>query len=453
MKKPKVVLIGAGSLFFARQAIWAMNHLEGLRGGTLALVDCDAANLNRMVRLAELVSENTGSGLTVEGSLDCRDVLAGADFVILSFADRNAHFRKIDCEVSEKYGIRMCSGDSIGPGGVFRAARELPVILRIAKEIEEICPEAWVINYINPSAVNGIGLMRHTKLKSFALCDGHYPVAGFKRNYMELAGLDPKVDNPDDFKMNIAGINHFSWAVSITYRGEDMAPRIRKSWEEKSKGERDEGYAKSRFNATYGKELYDLFGCIPTIVSHTKEYVPYWQGHNVAPSPHVPLSIFDCEERVEITRKMWEEVDAYLEGSKPIEEFNKQTKSDIATDIVEAMWTGSGGPFYLSTANGDAVGNLPPDAFLELLCDVSMEGPKPRKVGDMPLGLRGLQMQVLDTHELTVEGIVKKDITLLRRALVTDPIVNTIADADAVLEEILEKEADVLGYLREPVAV
>ncbi len=107
--KPKVVIVGAGSLFFGRKAVWAMNHLSGLAGGTLALVDNDPENLDRMLRFAELMTEAAGSGTKVEAYSHYRDALPGADFVVLSFSARNAHYRKIDCEISAKYGIRTCT--------------------------------------------------------------------------------------------------------------------------------------------------------------------------------------------------------------------------------------------------------------------------------------------------------------------------------------------------------
>src|SRR5690606_30269380 len=126
---------------------WQMVHSEYLNQGTLAFVDTDKEKLNKMVTLARMAASEAGVPLRVEGSTDRKDVLPGADFVVLSFADNTVKYRGIDCAISEKYGIRMCSGDTIGPGGIFRAMRELPVIMACAKDIEELCPDAWVINY------------------------------------------------------------------------------------------------------------------------------------------------------------------------------------------------------------------------------------------------------------------------------------------------------------------
>jgi alpha-galactosidase len=141
---------------------------------------------------------------------------------------------------------------------------------------------------------------------------------------------------------------------------------------------------------------------------------------------------------------MWDEVDNYNSGVKPIDDFYTQYRSDHAIDVIGAMWSGNKHQYYINTANNGAVTNLPADSYLELLCDVSMDGPVPMHVGEFPLGLRALQMQVLDTHELTVEAIVKRDKTILRRAMLTDPIVNSESDADAIISELLTAQRDAL---------
>lgn len=214
---PKVVVIGAGSLFFGRQSIWQMVHSPYLNQGTLALVDTDEERLSKMVKLAEMVAKENNVSLKIEGSVDRRQVLPGADFVVLSFAEESVKYRGIDCQVSLKYGIRMCSGDTIGPGGIFRAMRELPVIMECAKDIEELCPDAWVINYINPSTVHGIALHRYApNLKSFALCDSHH-MPHKKAYYAVRAGIigdnsqfTEEINQKFDFC--IAGVNHFTWS-------------------------------------------------------------------------------------------------------------------------------------------------------------------------------------------------------------------------------------------------
>jgi len=450
-QSPKVVIIGAGSLFFGRQAIWQMTHSEHLNKGTLSLVDTDPVNLQRMATLAQKVIAHTGVPLKLETSTVARDVLPGADFVVLSFADRSAKFRGIDCKVSAKYGIRMCSGDTIGPGGIFRTLREFPHILAYAREVEELCPDAWLINYINPTASNGIGLQRLVPgVKSFALCDGlHMP--HIKQRYAARAGIcgkdDPLTPELDrDFDFRITGVNHFTWLVKAAYKGEDMSPRIAEKLRDEAAKETDGGDtgAKALFNARISYELYQAFGYVPTCVAHTKEYVRFWQGHNVVAETTPPLTLWDTATRLERHADMWREVDQYNLGVEPIEKFIKTTGPDHATDIIETMWAGLKKPFFINTPQRGAVPNMPDDAFLELLCDVDMNGPHPRPVGPAPVGLRGLWQQVLDAHELSIEAAVSGDREQLFRAFICDPLVSYQADAKAIIAELLEIEKDAL---------
>jgi len=451
IQHPKVVIIGAGSLFFGRQGIWQMVTSPYLNQGTLALVDIDEEKLNKMMKLANLVKEHAGVKLKIEGSTERKDVLKGADFVVLSFAKDTVRYRGIDCEISVKYGVRMCSGDTIGPGGIFRAMRELPVILECAKDIEALCPDAWVINYINPTAVNGLALRRYApKLKSFALCDGlHMPHV--KRNYAIRAGI---INSPDEyteeiaskFDFRIAGVNHFTWLIKAEFEGKDVTPQIAESLKVAAAKETDGGDvgAKSAYNNAIGYELYKIFGYIPTCVGHTKEYVPFWQGWGKTADKIPPLSIWETEARYKRHEEMWKEVDSYIEGKQPIQKFLETYGPDHATDIIENMVGNLGKPFYINTFNMGAVTNIADDAFLELCCQVTMDGIKPYPVGEMPRGIRGMQEKVLDTHELTAEAIYECNFSKLRRAFMTDPIICSISDADNIIKELLEAEKDVL---------
>jgi len=450
IQHPKVVVIGAGSLFFGRQSIWQMVHSPYLNTGTLALVDTDAERLEKMAALAERVIAANGVPLALEASTERQDVLSGADFVVLSFADRSVKFRGIDCAVAKRYGIRMCSGDTIGPGGIFRAMREFLVILECASDIERLCPDAWVINYVNPTAVHGLGLKRYApQLKSFALCDGlHMPHV--KCRYAVKAGIVGSEDEYTDeidrrFDLRIAGVNHFTWMLRAEYDGQDVMPRIAEAirLEAEQESDVDRG-AKARFNATIGYMLYQAFGYIPTCVAHTKEYLRFWQGLGKSEELLPPLSIWETEDRYKLHDAMWQQIDDFVSGKVPISEYMTSFGPDHATDIIENMVGNLGKPFYINTLNQGAVTNMADDAFLELCCDVDLNGPRPRPVGEMPRGLHGLQQLVLDTHELTAEAVVTCDRALLRRAMLTDPLANSIADADAIIEELLEAERDAL---------
>ncbi len=447
---PKVVVIGAGSLFFGRQAIWQMSQSSHLREGCLALVDSDPQRLDKMGRLAEMVAARTGAPLSIQVAADWKDVLPGADFVVLSFARDTVRYRDLDCQISAKYGLRMCSGDTIGPGGIMRALRDLPAVLDCADDVARLCPDAWLINYINPSAVNGIALARFKPaVKSFALCDSlHMPHV--KIRYALLAGL---LDEPSqwnealdaDFDLRIAGVNHFTWMLRAEMRECDVRPQIVAALRQRAATADTAGQgAKALHNDAIACQLYDIFGSLPVCVAHTKEYLRFYQGHGLLPGDIPPLSIWESEPRYARHADMWHEVDEVLNGALPVSDFLRRHGPDHATDIIETMAGGLERPYYINTANRGAVSNLPEDAFLELLCDVDKDGPRPQEVGEMPRGLRGMTQLVLDTHELTAEAVARGNFALLRRALMTDPLTNSIADADAMLRELLDAQREAL---------
>lgn len=455
MRGPKVAVIGAGSYFFGKPAIWNMVNSEILRNGTLALVDTNPATLDTMMQLAKRAISATNAPTRLVGSTDRREVIADADFVVLTFSFRNAHYRGIDTRIAAKYGVTMCSSDTIGPGGIFRALREIPEILSVARDVRELCPDAWLINFINPSTVNGIALMRHApEVKSFALCDGnHLPYA--EAGYMRMAGVLPedfdawKQAVPDEiakkFSCKIAGINHCTFLTECSFDGQNRMGHIHDYLKRQAAAEWEKepsSKAKPRLNMNYALELFELYGAFPTAVSHTKEYVPFYQGFGVSPATPEPIICFDAYNRDAEMKAAWAETEKLAKGETPIGEFLQASHGDHATDIIESMWGKLGKQFFINTANRGAVKNMPVDALLELRCEVDMQGPRPLPFGDMPRGILGLQMQVLDTHELTAEAAVTCDRATLLKAMCCDPIVNNIGDAKNIIAELLQAESD-----------
>ncbi len=451
-KSPNLVILGAGSYFFGREAIYNAVNSPILRSGTLNLVDTDEKVLDTMLRLARRAKEHAGAPLEINGSTDRRTVLKNADFVVLTFSFRNAYYRQMDTMISKKYGVTMCSGDTIGPGGIFRSLRELPEILRIARDVRELAPDAWVINLVNPTAVHGLGLMRHAPdLHSFALCDDlHDP---YKRAaYLFRCGITPKIEIPIDpeqdekFDLQILGVNHCNFVVKCTYDGQDRMENLRQ-WAAR---EAEQEYlrppmrhdSKQHYNHQFALQLFDLYGAYPNALGHIKEYVPFFQGYGVSPITPEPIVPFDGFRRDGEMRTAWRETEQMADGTIPIETFFRKGKGDHATDIIESMWGGLGKRFYINTPNRGAVPNMPEDAFLELRCDLDRNGPRPIPSVPLPHGVLGLTQQVLDTHELTVEAAVSCDRRILLRALASDPIVNNLGDAKNIMNELLELERD-----------
>ncbi len=447
-KGPKIAVIGAGSMFFGRQAIKGVLSSQVLKSGTLVLVDTHQPTLEKMVTLAQRAKEHSGAPTRIEASVNRREVLAESDFVVLTFANDGIRYRGVDTEIAAKHGVLMCSSDTIGPGGIFRTLREAHEILAVARDVEELCPQAWVINYINPTSCNGILLMRHApKLKSFALCDGlHEPYQ--RQTLLRNVGLlGPEETNPDleaATRLRLGGINHFTWMWGFDVEGKSY---LDKYYDYIRKNANDENLvedSKSRNNGRYRLVLSEIFGAACMCVSHTKEYVSYWQNYTKNPYQIEAIRTFDAVKRQKRRDLVFEGIEDWGSAREDMASFFEKTATDHATDVIEGMWGNLGKQFYINQPNRGAISNLEDQAFLELLSDLDMQGPRPLAIGEMPRGIKGLTQQVLDTHELTVEAAVSCDRKVLRRAMLTDPLVNSIPDAEAIIKDLLEAQREAL---------
>jgi len=442
VKGPKVVLIGAGSVFFGRQTIWSMVSKPALSSGTLALVDTNERLLSTMERIARRAIKATGVSLKLEVSPDRQKVLKGADFVILAFAVEGVKLRGVDAEISQKHGIVMCSADTIGPGGIFRTLREVPRTLQVLEDVEALCPDAWVINWVNPTTAMGICAFRYApQIKSLAICDGpHNP--HFDHRLIWRAGLARWGDDPGEELMQnthirSGGINHFNWLTALSYRGKDLMGKVREWYLRQGKHGEDE---RTRTTSRMVVRLTDTVGSIPMCIHHTREYVPFFQGRGVDTKKSLRVKTWEVKVRQERMRRNWKDMRDIASGRRSVKDFLEKTTPDHASDIVESMWGGLGKKFYINTPNRGAVPNMAEDAFLELLCDVSLNEVRPLPYGPMPRPLPGMFQRVLDEHELAVEAAVTGDRQTLMKSFVASPLTYNLEDAENLIDELLRKE-------------
>ena len=448
MKGPKVVLIGAGSAFFGRQTIWSMVSKPALREGTLALVDVNSARLATMERIARRAIEAARVSLKLEVSTDRRKVLKGADFVTLAFAVEGVELRGLDAQVSTRQGMTMCSADTIGPGGTFRTLREVPRQNEILRDVRKLCPDAWVINWVNPTAAMGIAMMRHfPDLKSLAICDGpHNP--GFDNRLIVRAGLArDEAAVTDSLRSRVlirsGGVNHFNWLVEMSCAGRDLLPKIRQQLLNDVNAEHQHGgeLPKALLTARIASQLAEAIGYPPMCIWHTQEYLPYFQGHDVHKADGLRIKEWLVGKRREWMRECWADMKALATGRRPMADFLAKTKADHASDIIEAMWAGLPGKrFYINSPNRGAVPNMTDDAFLELPCVVDMNAVRPLPFGPMPRPLLGYLQRVLDEHELAVEAAVSCDRAILRKALLASMVAVSLPDVEACMNELLARE-------------
>ncbi len=415
---PKIVLIGAASAFFGRQTIWSMVSKETLASGTLALVDPNEERLGWLAQIAERAIAARVVDVKLEVATHHREVLEGADFVLLAFAVEGVKLRGVDAEISTKHGMIMCSADTIGPGGIMRTVREVPRQNEILNDIIDLCPDAWVINWVNPTTAMSIAMFRHfPQVKSFGLCDGpHNP--RFDENLIRRAGIvkdDETITDDILERTNIrsAGINHFNWLVEMTFDGEDVTPRIKEALKKASQEEHrvSAGDTEKRIRTNMiSYQLAEKLGYAPMCTWHTQEYLPYFQDHHVGGGDDaVTIKQWSVDERWKWMGDCWDDMKAIADGTRDIQDFLDNTWADHASDIIESMLTGNGKRYYINTPNNGAITNMTDDAYVEVLCDVDMNGPHALPFGDMPRPLLGKLQCVLDEHELAVEAGVTCD--------------------------------------------
>ncbi len=447
MKGPKVVLIGAGSVFFGRQTIWSMVMKESLRGGTLALVDLDKKKLGWMRAVAERCVKEAKSPLKIEVSDDRRKVLKNADFVVLAFANEGVKLRGNDADISTKHGMIMCSADTVGPGGIMRTIREVPRQNEILKDVEKLCPDAWVINWVNPTAAMGIAMMRNfPRLKTLAICDGpHNP--RFDNDLIVQAGIVKSADQITDalrssVKIRSGGVNHFNWLFEMTHKGKDMIPRIKESLKKASQSEHIASSEDGKVTLTnkIAHQLAEAVGYIPKCVWHTQEYLPYFQGHDVAKEEALTIRKWNIEVRRKWMDECWTDMQDIASGKRATSDFLEKTTADHASDIIGSMWSGKSRKFYINVRNNGAVTNLADDAYVEVPCVADMSAVMPLPFGPIPRPILGYAQRVLDEHELAVEAAVSCDRATLLKAFLASMVAVSIPDARNCMEEMLASE-------------
>jgi alpha-galactosidase len=421
-----------------------------LRDGILTLVEVDSTRLGWVEGLARRAIQASGANIKLEVSTDYREHLKGADFVILAFAVKGVELRDVDATISTRYGMTMSSGDTIGPGGTFRTLREVPRQAEILEEVRRVCPDAWVINWVNPTAAMGIAMMRHfPDLKSIAICDGpHNP--RFEDSLIVQAGLAPNVQSitpalRSRTKIRITGVNHFNWLTEMRYEDKDITPRVIEALRQASQDHHPIGASedgKVELANKIASQLASSIGNAPMCIWHTQEYVPYFMGHGINKADTFTIKQWRVDLRRKWMNEVWDEMEGLASGRLPIEPFLENTRPDHASDIIETMWTGNGRLYYINMPNNGAVTNMPDDAYLELPTYVELSGVRPLAYGKIPRPLTGFIQRVLDEHELAVEAAVTCDRRILRQAFLASMVTVNIADVDACIDEMLEAERE-----------
>lgn len=415
MRSTKIVFIGAASASFGPACLLDAIHCEGLAGSTLILVDIDAERLEIMARLARRLNEVSGAGLIIEHTTDRCQALPGAEFVINSIAiDRNELW-KLDWSIPLKHGIKQVLGENGGPGGLSHSLRNIPAILAICHDMERLCPEALFINFSNPESRVCLAIDKHTSIRSVGLCHGVY---------MGIESIG-RIAGESGFDVVAAGINHFTWFLSITKGNEDLYPLLR----EKSKHCAPDCLPLSR-------RTLEVFGLFPSPSDdHIGEYLPYaWEATG--------LEGYNFAAADQDREKQWALNVRLAVGDEYIHEYAKQRSGEKAFDIIRATLADTNELLLaVNIPNGGCISNLPADAVVEVPATVGAGGIIGQSVGELPEGIAALCNTQIAVQKLAVEAAVTGSRQIALQAMLADPVVQSAEAAEKCLDELLSVHA------------
>ena len=437
----KIVIIGAGSTVFTPGLIADLTGSTLFADATVALVDINARSAETMARYAERVARERGVGLRVESATDRREVLAGADFVTVTIAVGGARAWERDVRIPEAHGVYQTVGDSVGPGGVFRALRHVPELVAIAKDMEELCPDAWLFNYTNPLTALVRAVHKSSPVRCAGLCHG---VLHTREAIANGLGLPPA-----ELSLTAAGLNHLSWVLDLRHDGADVYPRYREltqSWlVSPPSGSSDpyEGFQE------VSARLMEMYGFYPLPGDrHVAEFFPFFLRQTGNGLGYGLQSGLDMTNEILASRdERWDRIADQAEGRSGLNRdlFDESREGERVVSIMEAIVTDR--PLLelaVNVRNDGLIPNLPPDAVVEVPGIVDGRGVHGIAVGALPEGIAGILAARARQQELTVDAALSGDRRLVLQALLADPLVPSVETAESMLDQALEAHAPYL---------
>ena len=433
----KITFMGAGSTVFAKNLLGDVMTNEVLRECEIALYDIDAQRLEDsnivLTSINEHTNENRAVIKTYLGVENRKEALRGADFVINAIQVGGYDpCTIIDFEVPKKYGLRQTIADTLGIGGIMRALRTIPVLEDFARDIEEVCPDAWFLNYTNPMAMLTGYMLRYTGVKTVGLC---HSVQACSQTILKDLGMEDKLEGRVD---KIAGINHMAWLLEIRDKdGNDLYPEIRRRAAEKNANEKHHDMVRYEYIKRFG------YYCTESS-EHNAEYNPLFiksKYPELIERYNIPLDeyIRRCIDQI----KRWDEQKKLIEaeGKIPV-----KPTHEYASGIMEAMITNK--PFTLGgniLNNGGVIENLPREACVEVPCVVNGNGITPCYMGKLPVALAAMNMTNINPQLITIEAARTRKRDMIYQAAMLEPHTAaelSIDDIVSMVDDLIEAHGD-----------
>jgi alpha-galactosidase len=409
-----IVFIGAGSVEFTRQLLRDIFSFPELGGVRIALHDIDAERLSVAEALAHRTAERHGAKPQIVASIDRRTALEGAQVVVNMVAVGGHRATAVDFEVPARFGLRQTIGDTLGIGGIFRALRTFPLLEGLAADMAAVCPDAWLLNYTNPMAMNlqylaGIA----PGLKAAGLCHSVYWTV---RDLCEIVGVPY-----EEVDVVSAGVNHQAWILGWQHQGRDLYPALNEAIA-----------ADPELRRRVRVDMYRRLGYYPTETSeHSSEYVPWYLRHD-AEIERLRIPVGDY---VEISAGNLAEYgavrDALAAGREP-EPREEEDAAEYAPQVIHSLATGTLRTIQVTTANTGLITNLPAGAGVEVPATLDRLGVHPHHVGALPPQLAALNRGFLNVVELTVAAALEGDPRHIRHAAMADPATAAALTVDEI---------------------
>jgi alpha-galactosidase len=435
---PKIALVGSGSIVFTRNLCSDILLTPVLQDSAIALMDIDPVRLERSYDLVQTMISRRGLKTHVQATLDRREAVKDAQYVITTFQQGGLDAYALDIDIPRKYGVEQCVGDTLGPGGVFRGLRTIPVLLDLCRELDELGSEATILNYVNPMAINCWAIADGSGRPHVGLC---HSVQGTSEMLARWVGVPYH-----EVSFLCAGINHQAWFLEFRRGREDLIPRIKKALERKDILSEE---------PVRGDLMLKLGYFVTESSGHASEYVPYFRksrlmvDEELAPRFKNPDDDwFDfartggylrhCQGRVAQAQQDYQEL---IDG---VGDLATQRTREYGSYIIEAMETHQPTRINGNVPNRGLITNLPQGCCVEVPCLVDGNGVQGVPVGDLPTQLAALNRNSINVQELAVEASLTGDRDAVHYAVMMDPLtaaVCTMPEIHAMVDEMLERQA------------
>ncbi|MEI5101923.1 alpha-glucosidase/alpha-galactosidase [Streptomyces sp. PmtG] len=426
MTRPKIAFIGAGSVEFTQGLLADLFAFPELKDARVALHDIDPERLATAEAAAHRIAGDRRADARVTAHADRRACLSGADFVINTVNIGMREATRTDFDVPARHGLRQTIGDTLGVGGVFRALRTFPFLKRLGEDIAALCPDAWLLNYTNPMAMNVQYVTRATGLtRVVGLCHSVYWTM---RDLAELVGVPY-----DEITYRAAGVNHQAWVLRFEHRGTDLYRRL------------DELIARDeQLRRRVRVDMYRRLGYYPSETSeHSCEYVPWYLRHD-SEVDRLRLPVGAYLAMVDDNVATYHRTRAALAGGAPLA---VEGTMEYAPQIIHSMVTGTPRTVYGNVPNHGLIDNLPAHGVVEVPCLVDATGVQATRAGALPPQLAALNRTYLSVNELVVRAAIDDEPRHIRHAAMADPATAATLTVEGIwrlCDDMVRAHADLL---------